>query len=310
MKPLIIILIIFLSTNIISQDKYTTSNSLNNITTNDDYNYIAINQMLMLVSNNGSGAMQYFSGSVFWPGGENATLPLIFDDGLIWGGFIGSNLIVGGNKYCAALQAGKILSGRFADDPSLTKYRMYKIKIGWEELPPGHKKERYEKDYDEWPVDDGAPFYDKNNDGGYTPGIDKPLLLGEEDIWCVMNDLRTYKCPFATGIGLEIQMSVYGYTHPSLADVIFKKYLVINKGVNIIDKMYFSYFSDPDVGNASDDYVGCDTLLNLAYCYNMDNNDEYGYGENPPAVGYLLLQGTKILGTLNDSARVNNRWRH
>ena len=312
MKKYLLVVIIFLFSlsNFQAQDKNSSTNSLDKTTTNDDYNYIAINQMKMLVSNNGSGATQYSIGSVFWPGGENATLPLIFDDGLIWGGFIGSNLIVGGNKYCAALQAGKILSSGLADDPSLTKYRIYKIRKGWEELPPGPKKEKYKKDYEEWPVDNGAPFYDKNNDGTYTAGIDKPLLLGEEDIWCVMNDLRANQCLFFTGIGLEIQMSVYGYTHPSLADVIFKKYLIINKGVNIIDKMYFSCFSDPDIGNLLDDYLGCDTLLNLAYCYNMDNYDESGYGENPPAVGYLLLQGATIMGTLNDSAKVNNRWNY
>ena len=38
--------------------------------------------------------------------------------------------------------------------------------------------------------------------------------------------------------------------------------------------MYLSYWTDDDLGNANDDYVGCDTLLNLGYTYNGDNNDK------------------------------------
>ena len=129
-----------------------------------------------------------------------------------------------------------------------------------------------------------------------------------------MNDMDPSRTVFTYGtmpIGLEVQMTVYGYTHLSLADVIFKKYLIINKGDNIVEEMYLGYFSDPELGYGDDDYVGCDTLLNLAYCYNADSIDQgyYGYGENPPAVGYLLLQGTTVKGSSSDSVS-NNKWTH
>ena len=46
---------------------------------------------------------------------------------------------------------------------------------------------------------------------------------------------------------------------------------------------------DPDLGDAHDDYVGCDTTLNMAYCYNADNVGRYrnwqSYGTNPPSSG-------------------------
>ena len=60
-------------------------NHQNKITTNDHYNYIAINECLMWVSNNGDGSHDpRTDGSGFyWPGGENATLSAIFEDGLI-----------------------------------------------------------------------------------------------------------------------------------------------------------------------------------------------------------------------------------
>ncbi len=43
--------------------------------------------------------------------------------------------------------------------------------------------------------------------------------------------------------------------------MVFKKYIVINKSMNEITDMYFTYWTDDDLGYASDDYVGCDTLL-------------------------------------------------
>ena len=312
-NPLLAVIILLLSiSNFQAQDKNTSTNSLNKSTTNDDYNYVAINQFKMWIGNNGMGSHNpYTDGAgLLWPGGENASLSLTFEDGLIWGGYIGDSLYVNGSTYRQGLQAGKILSNGLADDPSLPKYRIYKIKKGWEELPPGPKKEKYQKDYEEWPGNDGAPFYDSNNDKIFTTGTDKPLFLGDEVLWCIMNDMDPSRTLFTYGsmpIGLEIQMTVYAYTHPSLNSVIFKKYIIINKSSNVIDSMNFGYWSDPDLGDGSDDYVGCDTLLNLAYCYNADN-DDWGYGENPPAVGYLLLQGTTVKGSSSDSVRINNKW--
>ena len=55
--------------------------------------------------------------------------------------------------------------------------------------------------------------------------------------------------------------------------------------------------SDPDLGWSSDDYIGCDSSLNMGYCYNSDNDDDisqsmYAYGLNPPAFGMDLLRST------------------
>ena len=32
--------------------------------------------------------------------------------------------------------------------------------------------------------------------------------------------------------------------------------------------MYISMWSDPDIGDSADDFVGCDTTLNMVYAYN------------------------------------------
>ena len=136
MKSLVFIFLIILSSIIVPQDKSNSSNSLNKITTNDDYDYIAINQMKMWIGNNGMGSRKPYTyeAGLLWPGGENATLSLAYIDGLLWGGYINNSLFVGGSTFRQGLQAGKILSNGLADDPSHPKYRIYKIKKGWEEL--------------------------------------------------------------------------------------------------------------------------------------------------------------------------------
>lgn len=53
--------------------------------------------------------------------------------------------------------------------------------------------------------------------------------------------------------------------------------------------MFISVWSDPDVGNASDDFIGCDTSLNLAYAYNSKKND-WIYLNSPPAIGFKILK--------------------
>jgi len=296
-------------------------------TVNDNFNYIAINQILMWVSNNGDGSHDPRTGGngFYWPGGKNATTKnsAIFEDGLIWAGKIGREIRMNGNTHRQGLQAGKILYPGKADDPSLAKYRVYKIRKGWESLPPGPERDAYEKDYNEWPVADGAPWVDVNGDGVYTKGIDTPQFVGDEVLWYVANDLDPTRATRTYGsvpIGLEFQTTIFGFNRTGpLGDMVFKKYKTINKSDNIVDSMYFGYWSDTDLGFATDDYTGCDTILSLGYTYNADNNDDGFYGTPPPAVGYDFFQGPVIPydpikypiiieKNLPDSAKFDGKW--
>ena len=150
--------------------------------TNDDYNYIAINEILMWVGNNGDGSHDpNTNGSGFyWPGGKISEKTAIFEDGLIWGCKVGREIRVNGNTHRQGLQAGKILPDGTADDPDDPRYRVYRIQKGWEELQPGPERDNYERDYNEWPVGDGAPWVDVNGDGLYSPGVDRPEFIGDE----------------------------------------------------------------------------------------------------------------------------------
>jgi hypothetical protein len=91
--------------------------------------------------------------------------------------------------------------------------------------------------------------------------------------------------------------------------MVFEKFKFINKGQNTIKDMIVGYWSDTDLGDANDDFTGCDTALSLGYTYNGTNNDAI-YGSPPPAIGYDFFQGPIIQGSATDSAKFLGTWRH
>ena len=286
--------------------------------TNDDYNFIAINEIKMWVSNNGDGSYDHTANSCgfYWPSGILAKKTAIFDDGLFWSCIAGTDTLVNGNSRFQGLQAGRILPDGTADDPNDSRYRIYKIQKYWEELQPGPERENLERDYKEWPVKDGAPWIDVDGDGIFDREVDQPDFIGDQVLWYVANDLDDKRLiePFSSSsIGLEFQTTVFGfYSTNFLKDVVFKKYLIINKSDIRLDSMYIGYWSDDDLGNADDDYAGCDTLLNLGYTYNANNQDGTGsgitYGSAPPAVGHMFVQGPVVSASASDSAHYRNKW--
>jgi len=294
--------------------------SLNKPLTNDFFNYIAINQILMYCANNGDGSHDPATdgNGFYWPGGINAVKSAIFEDGLIWGCKIGREVRANGNTHRQGLQAGKILPSGVPDNPGDPKYRVYKIRKGWESLPPGTERDDFEKDVLEWPVEDGAPWVDIDGDGIYTPGVDSPDFIGDEVLWYVANDMDEGRATFTYGtssIGLEFQTTIFGFNRTGdLGDIVFKKYLIINKGSNTCNEMVFGYWSDTDLGDAEDDFTGCDTVLSLGYTYNADNRDGTGsgnqYGASPPAVGYDFFQGPIVPASPTDSAKFQGKWRY
>ena len=53
-----------------------------------------------------------------------------------------------------------------------------------------------------------------------------------------------------------------------LGNIVFMKMALYNKGDMVLEDVYISVWADPDLGDAGDDYVACDTTLDLGYCYN------------------------------------------
>ena len=63
---------------------------------------------------------------------------------------------------------------------------------------------------------------------------------------------------------------------------------IFNRGALSFANFKCGFFMDADLGGYNDDYIGCDSTLNLMYTYNSDNTDSE-YGINPPAIGAISL---------------------
>ena len=83
---------------------------------------------------------------------------------------------------------------------------------------------------------------------------------------------------------------------PELNGSIFVEYNIHNRATFTYTNCYLGMFTDFDLGNSIDDYVGSDVGRSMFYCYNGDAFDEAygtspGYGNNPPIQGVVLLEG-------------------
>jgi len=238
-----------------------------------------------------------------------------YRDGFILGGEVNGGKKLQYMKYTSTFQPGKILLNGTADDPNKNSYQLYKINKEWQKLPFGLTKDRYEFDYDNWPGQDGAPFFDLDQNGIFTRSIDKPNPMGDEGLWFVANvppkddPLDDYNNHYSTPIGLELQKSVYAYNNFNvLRDVVFIKYLFVNKGIDTLTDFYFSQWNDADIGYQKDDFACCMPEMNLGIAFNGDSLDENYFEKTPPALGLLLLQGPKVPGSDSDSAFYLGKW--
>jgi hypothetical protein len=295
-------------TSIIDSTNYDISDSIFSVYPLE-FDNIAINEINMSFANNGkssettSGAINGF----LWPGGENATQSAVFYDGFVFGGLVNEQQRIEGTIPLWNLMIpGNIPDNGEPANPADSLFKIWKIRKNWEQLPPGPFRDRLEYDYNNWPVEIGAPWLDKDGDGIYTPGTDDPKYYGDETNWFVCNTSKKNPEHLQGFSNLEVQYIYYGYENiPELRDVIFKKYIIINKGEETINDFIFGHWSDFDLGNPYDDFVGNDSVLSVGIGYNGDDFDEvYGI---PPAIGYQVLQGP-IVTTPNDSALFNDNW--
>jgi Secretion system C-terminal sorting domain len=148
---------------------------------------------------------------------------------------------------------------------------------------------------------DGDAVYnpvDKNGNGQWDLDEDKPDLLGDKTAWCVYNDgvpATQRRFNDVNPLGIEIRQTVFAYdslnpTYPELKNTIFIRYQIKNTGLiaNVLDSVIFSLWSDHDIGFASDDLIGTDTLVNSVFGYN--EGDDMEFGVNPPSLFLTYMQ--------------------
>jgi hypothetical protein len=272
----------------------------------DNDTYIDANKILMFVTNHGNfgrdlaGVFGYDYGTWYPYTGDTAAIQNNvgqlgdfspnYAAGLWIGAQVAGQTRVIISEYSSEYSPGPMVGGTFApDNPDFRVYKLYKDSLA---ASPN-------EDYLNWPVDQGAPV---NDDG-------TPQMIGDQMLWAVYNDAdpggHTNDAGETAPLGLEVKQTVFAFEgEGSLGNMVFIRYRVFNKGGNNLENCYFSIWYDPDLGTAGDDYVGCDTLIDLGFCYNADNDDGQ-YGAGPPAMGCDFFQGPLIeTGDNADTARM------
>lgn len=310
-----LIIVLLLSINIYSQD-YTWSTQTSDIS-----------QFNLPVSNNGvfgwKDNLAYWD--VKWPGGRYASIVFSSWTGFSWCGIVNNQTRIYPYGEVPNYKPGKILDDGNPDDPTLSKYRVYKIKKNWQQMPTSAERDQLEKDYNEWPVEDGAPWEDINNDHIYTRGIDQPEYLGDEVLWYVSNDTEMKRNSVAgtpngadsVYLNLEIQNTAYAFGNAGLlGDVVFIKSKIINKSQNIINHFLISVADDFGLGigggydTTLSTYDGINRDLGLVYSFLKSNTRWKNFYSKPVAGGDVLLQGpVQFSGNPQDSGFVEGLWR-
>ncbi len=274
-------------------------------------------------------ARLFNNGGLFWKGagnvynvpkvqpGQPLTPNAIFASGIWFGGEVnGTPRVVAAAYGNWELWPGPLDdSGNLPDANNCSKYDRIFV-VSKDEVKDYDANGVSTPDLEAWPVGLGAPTYtDLNGNGTFDEGepevvatsrdqkIDlsageRPKFLGDQMAFWVMNDVGGAHATTGTQpMGMEVQVTAFAFNLAgALGNTTFYKYKLIYKGSADLTNAYFGVWSDPDLGNATDDWVGSDTTSGLAFVYNADNFDESsdGYGEAPPALGYDFFQGPLV----------------
>jgi hypothetical protein len=224
---------------------------------------------------------------------------LLYSGGFSLAGKIDNDIWMSNVLY--ASQAMDYLPGSLADTMNVSK----DIFVVRSSDPP------FGKSWQDWKdaVQFGAMFYDgdldgeynpvdKNQNGFWDPDEDMPYLLGDVTAWCVYNDSEHNRRMESTyPVGIEIQQTIFASNQSHLQNTIFILYSIVNRGVisDTLSDTYFAIWADPDIGEHTDDLVGCDTTIYSCFTYN--NGADPQIGEDPPALFFTFLQGPKVIDT-------------
>jgi len=246
----------------------------------------------------GSGMSTIFSGAL-WLGAKDeddnlyvAAMKYGQEGNDYWTGPLSNNQVNTGTYYDRFWKVSKKeidehIAGIANQDPN---YIIPPSIMNW----PAHGRGSFEESYLL------APYKNVSGENKYSPVKgDYPLIRGDEALFWINNDVcGTHGESGGTPLGVEIMSMAYAYKSDDYAPnhTIFLSYEIRNKSTRNYKDLYVGFFADFDIGYEKDDYIGCDSLLNLCYGYNgkaIDGNGQpYAYGEYPPAQGAMFLNKT------------------
>lgn len=288
---------------------------------------IDVNSINMFVTNKGSFANDFANNNnsgLFFPKGTIKTA--VYESGIWIGGKVHGapqdDIRVAIAEYSQEFQPGTMTGPTSWADPALPQFTTYKVKR-WTGTPSdtahverdaasvGRDRTLDPLEHHSWSeymsgaVPYGAPWKlyelpDPAHPGSFV-SVPGPDVKGDQMLWSVYNDgdpeVHVNRSGRSAPMGVEIQQSTFAFDRQgALGNTVFLDYKVINKSANSYDSCYVIVWSDPDLGGAGDDLVGCDTTLSVGYVYNATNTDQL-YGDRPPCVGYDYFKGPEVNGT-------------
>ncbi len=238
------LLIMFMVESLFSKNNSTipSSNSLTLQSPEAPQNTLAnVGNISCWLYNDGKSAISPdgSSGAVY----PRGTAGIIYEDGLVWGarvddGTDGGEIRVGGSTYRTGTQAlsGQIFRIR-RDWRTLTLLDVVRETAEYFSITEDMVTEaqvrqildQYREDWKNWPVEEGAPFVDTDNNGTYNPVYDTdglpdakqgdyPGIKGADQvIWFKVNDQDSEKTTRLYGsqpMGVEVQVTVWSYQQP------------------------------------------------------------------------------------------------
>jgi hypothetical protein len=233
-----------------------------------DMRILDVNAVECYVQNNGKIAENPATGGngFFFPKGQREK-SMVFTGGLWVIGLAGDGVRSAAAYYATEFQPGRILDDGRPDDPLKPEYRIHQYRRAWGEAPDAEA------------VSQGCP----------------PNVAGDQMAFYVANDFGDHASVWAGNpVGLEVRCTAWGFAEgEGLDHALFLRYRILHKGGEPVRKAYVAIFLDPDLGQANDDNVGCDSTLGLGYVCNRDGQDDV-YGDRIPALGCLFLQGPAV----------------
>jgi hypothetical protein len=254
---------------------------------------------------------------------NNFTLPInnagvladLVIDGAVAGGKLNNNIILfSGGFFLSGLTNGNMWANGIITASHIQDYLPGNVGSGYDDTKNiiyvlRSSDPEFGQSWQNWKtaVSMGADFFDgdhngiynpvdNNSNGKWDPDEDRPAAIGDITAWCVYNDAIPARSRMYSDVqpqGIEIQQTVSAKnTQGDLANVVFVRYRIINRGTNadVLDSVYFGAAADPDIGdNGAADLDGCDTLLNAGYTYHIASSTKFG--STNPALVIAGLQG-------------------
>ncbi len=262
-----------------------------------------------------SGTLADISGWIENRGIKFNNIPTIYSAGFYLSGFINDKLWLNGVAPASLVQ--DYLPGKVNSSPNSKVNKIY---------PLFSTDKPFSQNWREWKkaVDQGAYYYDGDKNGLYDPidhnqnGLweineDRPGLMYDQTYFTVYNDAvpegqrRFYD---VEPLGIEIRQTIFASDNLfGLDNSVFVRYSISNTGLkaDTLSEVIFSMWLDPDLGDYTDDLVGCDTTLNSGFTYN--DGPDTSFGEKTPVLYSTFVQTPlRYTGSPTDTAiiRFNN----